>query len=88
MVLGRYDEADRYLARSATVCREGGAKFFLAQTELLWARLLLRRGHDGDGANAVALLQRAADAARTHGYGLIDRRATEALAATRSSERG
>ena len=43
-VLGRYEEAGEYFAQSAAMCDAMGAQFFLAQTELLWGRMLVRRG--------------------------------------------
>ena len=79
-VLGRYDDADRYFARSAVTCQEGGAKFFLAQTELLWARMLLRRGADGDERQAAELLRDAHATATAHGYTSVQRRVEDARA--------
>ena len=78
-VLGRYDDAARYFERSAAMCRAIGAPYFLAQTELLWARMLLRRAHGDDRSAARDLLRRAHDAASAAGYTLIVRRVGEAL---------
>ncbi len=78
MVLGDDDRAARYLAQAASMSRTAGARFCLAQTELLWGRLLLRQGkahHD----RARELLESAATASASAGYALVHRRATAAL---------
>ena len=80
-VLGRYDDAAHYLDRSASMCRTVGARFFLAETDLLLARMLVRRGRGGDPRRASELLRRAHDAGSTAGYGFVVRRAEEAMAA-------
>ncbi len=79
-VLGRYDDAERYFQRAAAMSRGVGARFFLAQTELLWARLLTRRQAPGDELTARQLLARAHEAAVAGRYALVQRRAEEALA--------
>ena len=79
-VLDRFDDAAYYFQRSAAMCRAVGARFFLAETELLWARMLVRRAQDDDRRAASELLRRARDAGSAAGYGLIVRRADEALA--------
>ncbi len=80
-VLGRYDEAEAYFSQSAVVSERMGAKFFAARTDLWWGTLLARRNRTGDADAAMARLTKAQRAARTHGYGNVDRRATEALEA-------
>jgi ATP/maltotriose-dependent transcriptional regulator MalT len=79
-VLGRYDEADAYFARSEAMSVRMGAKFFAARTDLLWARMLVERGGPGDMAKARSLLARARDVACAQSYGVIERRAVAALA--------
>jgi hypothetical protein len=79
-VLGRYDEADAYFARSAAMSVRMGAKFFAARTDLLWARMLVERGGPGDMAKARSLLASARDVASAQSYGVIERRAVAALA--------
>ena len=77
-VLGRYEDADRYFAQSAALCQAVGAKFFLAQTELLRARMLLRRGNEGDERRARGLLRHAHDVSAAAGYASVLRRAADA----------
>jgi len=79
-VLGHHDEAEAYFARSAQMCRDVGTPYFLAETELLWGRMLLRRRRDGDIETAGGLLQRARDAGAAGDYRLIASRAERALA--------
>jgi class 3 adenylate cyclase len=78
-VLGRYDEADEWFARSARMCDDVGAKFFRAQTDLLWGRMLTVRDEAGDGDRARELLEHAQDAAARLGYGAVAERAQAAL---------
>lgn len=80
-VLGRYDEADAYFSQSAATSGRLGAKFFAARTDLWWGNVLARRDRPGDADAAKARLNKAQRAARAHGYGNVDRRATEALEA-------
>ena len=61
------------------MCDSVGAKFFRAQTDLLWGRLYAARGADGDHVVARELLERARDAAVTGGYGSVEQRARTAL---------
>ena len=78
-VLGRYDEADAYFARSAAVCDGIAATFFAAGTNLLWGRMLAERRAPGDVARARDLLGRAQAVARERGYATVDRRAAAAF---------
>ncbi len=78
-VLGRYDEADAYFSQSAAVSDRMGATFFAARTDLWWGKVLARRDRQGDTEAATARLAKAQRVARAHGYGNVDRRATEAL---------
>ena len=82
-VLGRFDEADTWFARSSAMCDDVGAEFFRAQTNLLWGRMLADRAAPGDTDRARELLQRAHDDAVTRGYGSVARRAEAALARLR-----
>jgi hypothetical protein len=79
-VLGRHDEADEWFAQSARMCDAMGAKFFGAQTELLWGRMLVERAAPGDADRARELLAHAHDVARSLGYGAVEQRAESALA--------
>jgi class 3 adenylate cyclase len=78
-LLGRYDDAERHLADSAAFCDRVGATFFAAQTQLLVGGMLIARGDAGDQWHAARHLERARALAREHGYGGLERRATETL---------
>jgi class 3 adenylate cyclase/tetratricopeptide (TPR) repeat protein len=78
-VLGRYDEADTYFAKSAAFSDRIGAKFFAARTDLLWGRMLAERRAAGDVERARELFTRVHSVAESHVYGGLERRATEAL---------
>ncbi len=78
-VLGRYEEADSYFARAAAFNSRAQAKFFAAQTDLLWGRMLAERGAPSDTETPRHLLTRANTAARVHGYGGVERRSAVAL---------
>ena len=77
-VLGRFDEADAYFVQSSELSTRIGAKFFLARTNLAWGRMLIERRAPGDLDRARDLLAKAHGAAVAHGYGVIERRATDA----------
>jgi hypothetical protein len=78
-VLGRYDEADAYFAKSAAVNERIGAKFFAARTDLKWGELLVERQAPGDTEKARQLLAMAHRSAATHGYGTVERRSAAAI---------
>ena len=78
-VLGRYDEADAYFAKSAVMSDRVGAKFFAARTDLSWGRMLLERKAPGDIEKARDLLTKAYAVAAANGYGNVERRAAAAL---------
>ncbi len=78
-ILGRYEEADAYFAQSSASSDRAGAKFFAAQTDLLWGAMLADRHADGDGKKARELLTKAHKVAAANGYGNIERRALAAL---------
>ena len=78
-VLGRYDEADAYFAKSAALNDRMGAKFYAASTDLSWGKMLAERKAPGDTDKARKLLTEAHSAAATHGYANVERRAAEAL---------
>jgi thiamine pyrophosphate-dependent acetolactate synthase large subunit-like protein len=66
------------------MCRGIGAQFFLAQTELLWGRMLARRGRHEDLDRAVELLEQARSSAIAQGYASVLDRADEALRRVRT----
>jgi class 3 adenylate cyclase len=78
-VLGRYGEADAFFSRSAGLSERMGAKFFTAQTELLWGRMLAERRAPGDIEKSRDLLTKARTIAATNGYASTERRAAAAL---------
>ena len=78
-VLGRYDEADSFFARAAAFNARVNAKFFAAQTDLLWGRMFAERGEGSDAEKARQLLRRSQAAARALGYRGVERRSTVAL---------
>jgi tetratricopeptide (TPR) repeat protein len=78
-VLGRYDEAEDYLARSAAFCSRAGAKFFTARNDLSLGRLLAKRRGPGDLKRAREYLSNSRATAIDLGYGAVTRRASEAL---------
>jgi hypothetical protein len=55
------------------------AEFFVAMTDVLWGSMLAQRKAEGDTEKARDLLTKAQDAAATHGYGIVERRAVTAL---------
>ena len=79
-LLGRTEDAERYLAHSGAFSDRVGSIFFRAQTDLLRGQMLLARGAPGDIELARESLGRAQSVAATHGYGGIERRAVTALA--------
>ena len=66
-LLGRYDEANAYFAKSAASSERANAKFFAARTNLQWGRMLAERSGSGDNETARDLLTRAHTAAGTNG---------------------
>lgn len=67
-VLGRYDRADSYFALADQFNRRAGAKFFAANTNLAWGKMLIERNAPGDVERARHLINAAHTAAVTHGY--------------------
>jgi class 3 adenylate cyclase len=78
-VVGRYDDAERYFHEADELSARGGMSFAQAETHLWWGHMLLLRGGEGDADRARDLLERARAVARTHGYPLIENRATDLL---------
>jgi class 3 adenylate cyclase/tetratricopeptide (TPR) repeat protein len=78
-VVGRYDDAERYFDEADELNARGGMSFAQAENDLWRARLLLLRQREGDAERARDLLERARSAASTHGYALIEQRATNLL---------
>ena len=79
--LRRDSEAEFYFSQAAATHERIGAAWGLAMTRLAWGRFLAARGNPEDLPRALALLRQSVDSARNQGYGLIERRATQALKA-------
>jgi len=78
-VLGRYDQADAYFAQAVVFSDRVGAKFFAARTHLSWGKMFAECRATGDTEKARDLLTKAHTAAAANGYGMVERRAADAL---------
>jgi class 3 adenylate cyclase/tetratricopeptide (TPR) repeat protein len=78
-VLGHYDEAESYFAEAADLNHRGQMKFAEASSNLLWGRMLCRRGGPGDAQRARTLLEAARASAAVNGYAMVERRANADL---------
>ena len=78
-VLGHYDEADTHFAIAAELSARGQMEFAAAATNLQWGRMLSARGGPGDVERARDRLAQAHDAAVSHGYASVARRAAAVL---------
>ena len=76
-VLGREEEAEGLFVEAAEMCTRMGAKFFGAQAQVEWGRMLSERQPE----RARGLLLSAQAVAAANGYAAVERRATEVLAA-------
>jgi hypothetical protein len=78
-VLRRYEEADAYFDQSGAMSARMNAKFFGAQTDLMWGKMLAERRAPGDAEKATDLLTNAHAVGAQYGYGNVERRAIDAL---------
>ena len=78
-VQGRFDDAESYFARSEALCRQMGAKFYGARTDLQWGRMLAERDAPDDRDRARKMLERARSVAKDEGYRVVQRRAAAAI---------
>ena len=78
-ILGRYDQAEVYFASAAEFNERAGAKFFAANTNLAWGKMLAERAAPGDVERARHLLSMARTAAVAYGYAGTEQHAAEAL---------
>jgi class 3 adenylate cyclase/tetratricopeptide (TPR) repeat protein len=78
-ILGRFPEAEAYLAEAAELTSRGQMKFFAARTLLESGRMLAARRGPGDLDRAHALLEQARSAAASHGYAVVEQLAAAAL---------
>jgi class 3 adenylate cyclase/tetratricopeptide (TPR) repeat protein len=82
--LGLEDEAEAYFSQSVDTHERIGAKHALASTQLAWGRFLLARGEPEDLERASSFLEAALNSAQQLGYGLVERRASQALETLRN----
>jgi tetratricopeptide (TPR) repeat protein len=78
-VLGRYDEAESYLAEAAEITSRGRMNFSAAHIELERGRMLAARRGPRDLERARTHFEQARSAGATHGYSSIERGAGMAL---------
>ena len=78
-VLRRYDEAERAFEDADDSCEKADARFFDAQTDLSWGRMLARRDAPDDRSRAQHILSRARHAGATRGFEVVERRAVAEL---------
>ena len=81
-VLGRYDDADRFLAQSEEICERNEMRFYAALTSLRRGQMLMARGSGRDRDMAKALLASARGVAAENGYGAIERDAAAQAGST------
>jgi class 3 adenylate cyclase/tetratricopeptide (TPR) repeat protein len=81
MTLDRSEEAEAFFSGAASAHEQIGAAWALAKTRLAWGKLLVARGEPADLQRASTLLDLALDTATSRGYGVIERRALQALEA-------
>jgi class 3 adenylate cyclase/tetratricopeptide (TPR) repeat protein/energy-coupling factor transporter ATP-binding protein EcfA2 len=79
-VIGRYEDAESYFTQASELNVRGEMRYAEAFTNLLWGRMLQRRGGPGDAVRAQTLLEQARESGASRGYALVERRAAEALA--------
>jgi class 3 adenylate cyclase len=78
-ILNRYDEADQYFSVARSFSDRFDARFFGAQTDLLWGQMLIARSEKDDVLRARELLTRAASIADEYGYAGIAQRSALAI---------
>jgi hypothetical protein len=79
VALGCHDEAEPLFAHATASSEKAEAKYFRAQADLSWGRMLVERRASGDAQRAHDLLSRARRSAASLGYGTVERRAASAL---------
>jgi len=73
-VLGRYDDAEAHFLQALEIHENLEAPFFIALTQLEWARMLLIRRASGDLVRAKTMLHDAKDLAEMHGFAGVEKR--------------
>jgi hypothetical protein len=76
-IVGRYDDADRWLAEAAAMEERSGSVACLARTRVDWARMLLTRRGPTDAERAAGLLEQALATATSSGLATVERRVRE-----------
>jgi class 3 adenylate cyclase/tetratricopeptide (TPR) repeat protein len=77
--VGRHEDAENWFEKALRLCAAGSMHYGQAMTELLWGRMLLRRGGPGDREAGRTLVENAHRAAIEGGYGSMERRASALL---------
>ena len=77
--LGAYDIAQAHFGEAMEIHDRLGAPYWIASTQLEWARMHRKRRRPGDGDQARALVGQALVTARELGLGNLERRAVELL---------
>jgi hypothetical protein len=78
-ILGRYQQAEGYLAAASALNTQGGMKYAEAHTKLLWGQMLAAQAIPADSGRARWMLEQARAAAAGQGYAMIEREAATAL---------
>ena len=78
-ILGRYEDAERFFTLASSFATRYDARFFGAQTDLLWGQMLAQRGPSIEEQRVREFLDRALSVVRAHGYGGVERRAVATL---------
>jgi hypothetical protein len=84
-VLGLDEDVETYFSQSVKTHERIGAPWSVAMTRLSWGQFLATRGRPADLPRASSLLELALGSAQQRGYGLVERRARQALEALRES---
>jgi tetratricopeptide (TPR) repeat protein len=77
--LGRFDDAERHFEDAIAMNRKLRAPTWVAEAQLGYGDMLLRRARPGDRERAVTLAQQAHDFAKECGMGFVERKGAELL---------
>jgi hypothetical protein len=80
-VLGRHEVAATHFARALEIHERLSAPFFIARTQLEWARIVLARAKPEDHDRALAMLEKARDLAHTYRCAVVQRHAEDLIPA-------
>jgi tetratricopeptide (TPR) repeat protein len=76
-VLRRFDDAEVRFAQAMDIHQRLRAPFWVARTEVEWARMCATRGTEGDHRRATDLLEQATHSASVHGFAGIAREVSD-----------